>query len=365
MSSHIIYLAWGRAQRPHANLIQTLHTVEALTKLGARVRLYLPPVPRGFDLGRFLSDMGIRTTIDLCPAPSLHRRWRGWPFALLHRRELQTAGLVYTRVPELSLMLARLGIGHWLEVHDTATLQARAQLSALLAALARGTLRGLVAISAAGREALIRAGAVPEQVHVLPSGVDLEAFAAVPALNLDQLRMPRALYVGRISRDRGLPLFESLAAAGVALTLVGPRDHDPGNLHPNLELRPAVAHAQVPGVLTQGALALMPYQADLRHAATISPIKLFEALAAGRLVIASDLAPIREIIRDGVNGLLVPPEEPLAWLAAIRRVQADPAAALAIAEAGRQTAMRYGWDSRARHLLQLTGGGAIDTASAA
>ncbi len=185
------------------------------------------------------------------------------------------------------------------------------------------------------------------------------------ALTEADLRAPRALYVGRISRDRGLPLLEHLAAAGVPLTLVGPRDHEPAATHAQLELRPAVAHAAVPAELARGALALMPYQADLRHAASISPIKLFEAMAAGRLVIASDLAPLREIVRDGENGLLVPPEDPDAWLGAIGRVRKDPAAALAMAEAGRQTASAYGWDARARRLLALSAGAPASAAEAA
>lgn len=365
MSPSFVYLAWGRPQRPRANLIQTLHTVEALGALGADARLYLPPVPASFDRAGFLAGMGIRRPIDLRPVASLHRRWGGWPFVLAHWRELRAAGVVYTRVPELAFVLARLGIPHWLEVHETDTLLARGQLPRLLAALARGLLRGLVAISAAGRAALIRAGAAPDRVHVLPSGVDLAAFAVVPALTAAELHAPRALYVGRISRDRGLPLFETLAAAGVSLTLVGPCDHAPATLHPNLELRPAVAHAEVPAVLARGALALMPYQAELRHAASISPIKLFEAMAAGRVVIASDLAPIREIVRDGVNGLLVPPDDPAAWLAAIGRVRADPPAALAMAAAGRATAAAYGWDARARRLLELTTGAAATAAEAA
>lgn len=356
MMPRFVYLAWGRPQRPRANLIQTLHTVEALAAHGADVRLYLPPVPEGFDLAGLLADMGIRRPIELRPAASLHRRWGGWPFVLLHLGELRRAGVVYTRVPELSRVLSRLGIRHWLEVHETDTLNARGQLPALRTALAHGTLRGLVAISEAGRTALLRAGIDAARVHVLPSGVDLTAFAAVPALTEADLRAPRALYVGRISRDRGLALLEAIAAAGVPLTLVGPRDHDPASRSPGMELRPAVAHAAVPAELARGALALMPYQSDLRHAASISPIKLFEAMAAGRLVIASDLAPIREIVQDGVNGLLVPADDPQAWIEAIGRVRANPAAALAIAEAGRRTAGAYGWETRAGRLLALTAG---------
>lgn len=53
------------------------------------------------------------------------------------------------------------------------------------------------------------------------------------------------------------------------------------------------------------------------------PASLVEAMALGALPIHSDLEPIREWIRDGENGLLVPPEDPVAVAAAIRRALRD------------------------------------------
>jgi len=355
MPSDILYLAWGRPQRPRANLIQTLHTVEALAASGARVRLYVPPLPRGFDMAGFLAGMGIRHPVDIRGSAALHRQWGGWPFMLLHRGELSRAQAIYTRVPELALMLARWGHAHFLEVHDTVTLGARDQLPPLLEAAQRGLLRGLVAISESGRAALVAAGFAREQIHVLPSGVDLAAFAAVPPLSLEETRAARCGYVGRISRDRGLPIFEALAAAGCEVDLVGPRDGEPARPHPNLRLHQAVPHARVPARVAECAIALMPYQADLQHAATISPIKLFEAMAAGRVVIASDLPPLREVIRPGENGLLVPADDPAAWIAAVEEVRARPQAALAMADAARHDARSYGWEQRAARLLAITG----------
>jgi glycosyltransferase involved in cell wall biosynthesis len=355
MPPDIIYLARGRPQRPRANLIQTLHTVEALAIAGASVRLYLPGLPRRFDLAGFLAGMGIRHPIDLRCETSLNRRWRGWPFALLHRAELRQADAVYTRVPELSRLLASIRVPHFLEVHDTDTLAAKGLLPALLAAARKGLLRGIVAISAAGRDALRAAGFAPERLHVLPSGVDLDAFCAVPLPRADDLRNPRAIYIGRISRDRGLGVLEAVAAAGFSVTLVGPRDDEPVSPAATLRIDGAIAHAAVPARLAEASIALMPYQADLQHAATISPIKLFEAMAAGRLVIASDLAPIREIVRDGENGVLVPADDPVAWIAAVERVRASPDTALRLAVAGRETARAFGWDRRAERLLALTG----------
>ncbi len=355
MPPQIIYLARGRPQRPRANLIQTLHTVQALDEAGARVRLYVPPVPQGFDMPGFLAGMGIHRPIDIRPTWMLHSRWRAWPMLWPMRAALRRAEVVYTRVPEISLQLVRARVAHFLEVHDTASLAAEGWIAPLRAAQSSGLLRGLTVISGAGREALVAAGFDRARMAVLPSGVDVQAFSRVPPPAVEDFARPTLVYVGRISADRGLPLFERIAAAGFPVVLIGPQDDAVSCRLDNLVLEPAVAHAEVPSALARGAVALMPYQTDLRHAATISPIKLFEAMAAGRLVVASDLPPIREVVRHGENGVLVPPNDPGAWIEALHRIKNDPVAAKAMAEAGRHAARAYGWDSRARKLLSFVG----------
>lgn len=350
MPPQIIYLARGRPQRPRANLIQTLHTVEALAQAGAKVRLYVPPVSRRFDMRGFLADMGIRHPVDIRGSALLHSNWGGWPFVLAHRQALRRADAVYTRVPDFSRLLARWGVPHFLEVHDTAELLDGGGSAWLREASQAGLLRGVTVISDAGRASLVAAGLPEAQIEVLHSGVDLDAFATVAPVAAAEFTEPHALYVGRISRDRGLPVLEAVAQAGHHVTLVGPADDVPAAL-PTLDYRPPVPHAQVPAVLATGAVALMPYQADLQHAATISPIKLFEAMAAGRLVIASDLPTIREVIRPNENGLLVPADEPAAWVSAIEQLKAAPDQATRMARQARLDAAAYSWASRAERLL--------------
>jgi len=350
MPPQIIYLARGRPQRPRANLIQTLHTVEALGEAGATVRLYVPPVSRRFDMGGFLADMGIRRPVDIRGSALLHSNWGGWPFMLVHRQALLRADAVYTRVPDFSRLLVRWGVPHFLEVHDTADLLGADGGAWLRQASQTGLLRGITVISAAGRDTLVAAGLPVERIEVLHSGVDLAAFTAVPPVSEADFAAPNTLYVGRISRDRGLPVLEAVARAGHHVTLVGPADDAPADL-PTLDHRPPVPHAQVPATLGTGAIALMPYQADLQHAATISPIKLFEAMAAGRLVIASDLPTIREVIRPGENGLLVPANDPAAWICAIEQVQAASDQAARMARQARVDAAGYSWQARAERLL--------------
>jgi glycosyltransferase involved in cell wall biosynthesis len=60
---------------------------------------------------------------------------------------------------------------------------------------------------------------------------------------------------------------------------------------------------------------------------------LVEAMAAGRVVLAADTAPVREFLTPGINGLLVPPEDPDALFTQVAAVLADPAGHRPLGEA--------------------------------
>jgi glycosyltransferase involved in cell wall biosynthesis len=65
---------------------------------------------------------------------------------------------------------------------------------------------------------------------------------------------------------------------------------------------------------------------------------MLESMALGKPMLASNLGGSADVIRDGVNGRLLPPDDPLAWARALEEVLGDPAYAARLAEAGRRTA---------------------------
>ena len=86
-------------------------------------------------------------------------------------------------------------------------------------------------------------------------------------------------------------------------------------------------------------------------------IVLVEAMAAGLPVVASDIPGYREVVRDGVDGLLVPPRDPAAVAAAVGTILDDPALADRLAAAGRERAARFDWSVRGRPGSRSSTGG--------
>jgi glycosyltransferase involved in cell wall biosynthesis len=86
-----------------------------------------------------------------------------------------------------------------------------------------------------------------------------------------------------------------------------------------------------------------------------SPLKLFEAMAAGRPIVASDLPSIGEVLTNEVNALLVPPNDPKALAAAIRRLSTDRELRARLARQAGNDVQKYSWDERGRKIAELIG----------
>lgn len=164
-------------------------------------------------------------------------------------------------------------------------------------------------------------------------GVDvlLEALALVP--------QARGLIVGGHAAEPDLARLQALAArlgldARVTFTgLVEPR--------------------QVPALLRSATMLALPNPASAISTRFTSPLKLFEYMAAGRPIVASDLPSIREVLHEGIDALLVPPGDAHALAGAIRRLLDDPALGERLAAAALSAVSTYGWDRRAARLESL------------
>jgi glycosyltransferase involved in cell wall biosynthesis len=80
---------------------------------------------------------------------------------------------------------------------------------------------------------------------------------------------------------------------------------------------------------------------------------LLEAMQAALPIVASRTGGIPDVIEDGVNGMLVPPDEPEALAHAINRLLADRNLARRLSEGARERGKDYDWEVLAERVLRV------------
>ncbi len=73
----------------------------------------------------------------------------------------------------------------------------------------------------------------------------------------------------------------------------------------------------------------------------LSPMKLFEYMASGKAVVASAMGQVRDVVKDGENGLLVPPGDETALADAVNRLIEDVSLRERLGMQAREDAVRY------------------------
>ncbi len=220
----------------------------------------------------------------------------------------------------------------------------------------------VIATSTAEREELLTWGVRPEQVVVVPCGVDLSRFDTETACEVTT--RPRVVTLSRLVERKGVDiLIRSLTMLPEAELVVGGGPPRAG-LHHHPEARRLIALARDLGVadrvLVRGAVPHHHVGALLRSADVVActpwyepfGIVPLEAMACGRPVVAAAVGGLVDTVRDGVTGLLVPPRDPDSTARAIERLLADPALAEEMSVAGRRLVEEtYGWERVAARTL--------------
>ena len=262
------------------------------------------------------------------------------------------ATVLYTRAAGISAALARANLPHHLEIHNVQALHDRGHIQRIIAHHRDGLIQTLIPISHSAAQWLIDAGASQARIHVAHSGVKLAAFSDLPPFSPDRLERPRIVHLGQLSQPRGLTVFQHLAErGGYDITIISGDE----SRVPDVVYYPPVAMEAVPSWYARSDITLLPYQKNISTAATMSPIKMFEAMAAGRPIIASDLPTIREVLEHERTALLVQPDDCDAWVDAIQRLRRDRSLAVMLARNALAESRNYSWVARAEGIADAIG----------
>lgn len=245
---------------------------------------------------------------------------------------------------------------------------------------------GVIAVSGGMREDILRAypSVDPDKVHVVHNGIDIEEWSPNPETSALTSRgidpdAPTIVFVGRITRQKGLPYFlravrelpadyQVVLCAGAPDTpeiaaevdgLVGELHAERGNVHLITEMLPRHELTQI---LTHATTFVCP--------SVYEPLGIvnLEAMACGTPVVASATGGIPEVVADGETGYLVQleqvtdgtgtPVDPDRYVAdltaALVTMVSDPERAREMGEASRRRAAEhFSWTSIAERTLEV------------
>lgn len=390
MRLRIAYLAVSIVPSRTANSVHAMKMCQAYARLGHRVTLWVPAWRDGREPGvRDLHGFyGVERSFAVRRVPVPPR-----PLHLAHLAGLMPllagAGrphLVHSRGLASAWGAARLlSLPTLFETHvpPPRNTRRRKLFDGLMQAR---SLRAVAAISGALANRL--AAHVPEGVDLLvaPDGVDRAWIDQAPErdearrrLDLAGERRRIAIYTGHLYAGRGIERIVELARRRPdhLFLLAGGREEDLAQWRErasgleNLRFAGFRPPAEMPYWLAAADVLLMPYADRVAVsgggdvAEWISPMKMFEYLAAGRPILASTLPVLGEVLEHERNALLLPYAETGRWSDALARLAAEPEVAAALSERARADAGRYTWEARAARLLTGCGLAAAEPAAEA
>lgn len=388
MSPSVLMPADIRFPLPRANGVQIVKTAAALARAGTHTTLLVRQSdPRPTDEILALYDVAPHKLLEVRRLPVSHRTGSyALPRLTFLARTTAAAvagraAVVYTR----DLQLADLLLGLTAFAHGPVLYEAHAVESLLYGE--RGAIYGtgeipnprkarrlvkrerrvwksaaaFVATTAGIRDSFQAAFGPRQRVHVIPNGCDVaEARRFTPP----DRSLARVVYAGQLYPWKGVDvLVEAMVHVPDAqLVILGgieteadlPRIRDlvrSRGLGARTEMPGTVPQARVAEELARASVVCVPFLKSAMTERHTSPIKLFEALAAGRPIIATDLPSSREILREGETARLVAPGEPAALAAAIQALLQDRDLAERLARTAWGEAPRYSWDARAKAIL--------------
>jgi glycosyltransferase involved in cell wall biosynthesis len=222
---------------------------------------------------------------------------------------------------------------------------------------ARRVARGAGAVVANSNETASYAARLGRPARVVSPGVDLGAFRpagqAERAAQRRRLALPSgqlALFLGDISEHKGADLFAEAVDMSPRWQGVmvgdGPLAQGLASAHPKLRLHPSVAPSEVVAWLQAADVVVVPSRREGFGLAAV------EAMACGTPVIAAAAGGLPEVVRDGENGLLVPPGDPAAIARALERLL-DPQLRARLAAAGPAAASAHDVRSAAAEMAEI------------
>ena len=333
----LLYASHAPLRSRRADAVNVMRMCEALAKEGHKVELAVPNYRRtDLRIEDLYAYYGVEPIFQIrfLPARMAVQGTNLYALAVLQRVHQTRPDLLYTRSAKVLALCSRLArVRLLVEIHHIPSGMDRAAWRILTRIAGQERLARVVVINRALAEAVSREYGFPaELVAVVPSAAPDPARVKPAAIAGDK-GFPVG-YAGAFRPGHGIDLIFELARrlpdmqfylwGGTKEELATFAERKPENV----KLYGWVPPAAIPSYLAAMEVLLAPYQRRVTTeggtdiARWISPTKLFDYMAVGRAVVASDLPSVREVLCHGKTGLLCDPDSVDEWCLALQSLRA-------------------------------------------
>ncbi len=330
----LIYIHNTEITSNKANLVQVVSMCNAFSNLGIRVELVLPLSSNQPDNpNEYLANkIGLADGVKLAfykKITVLNRlSMLGSYFGVKKFLKQSKGDIYFTRCPLIFTQVAQEGHqvifeSHNTMVHEKIKLFNKYWTKKVLQASLQQNCKVFISISSNLSNYWINRGVPHEKSLALHDGFDMQLFQkeyskedARKILNIDAEKK-LVVYAGSLYPDREIDNIIKLAIHlnNVQFMVVGGptenakqyKQKAEANNANNILFTGPVAHKTVPLYLFAADVLLALWSERVPTINYCSPLKVFEYMAAGRVIVADGFPTIKEVIYDKVNGLLVIP----------------------------------------------------------
>lgn len=352
-----------------ANSIQAMKVVHALCQIGHDVRLWVPRYQTD-SWERVAQIYGLQSKFEIRWL-SFFRPLNQYDFAWKSVRAARRwdADIIYTWALQAAVCAQMHKFPVVMEFHDLPMGQMGPRLfrAFMQSKIKKLTLCTTQALADSIQEA---SGLEfpPGELQIAPNGTETERYQGLPSPKSARksLILKEGFtvgYTGHFYAGRGMDLLSSIAdqMPEVNFLWVGGKEEDIASwleaLHQqsirNVTITGFIPNERLPLYQAAADILVMPYSTKISGSSggeisrVINPMKMFDYLASGRPIIASDIPVFHEILHDKI-AVFCQPENPAEWVKAIRSLQTSPAQCRKMGEAARKEAKKYTWKNRAR-----------------
>ena len=132
------------------------------------------------------------------------------------------------------------------------------------------------------------------------------------------------------------------------------------NIGKNIQIYEYVNYSKIPTILSQYEVALMPYQSKVKGRSSIwlekymSPLKMFDYMAAKMIILASDLAVYKHILKNNFNCKLIKVNDDKKWSITLNNVFKDRKINNFLKKNAYKTALKYTWEKRCQKIIRFS-----------